>query len=181
MGDTFDFEPEKLQELVVYIAEQSQVDPGFGAVKLNKILNFADFYAYRKLGAPITGADYQKLPDGPAPRQLLSARARLLQDGSVMLENRPAFNHVQQRVVPKRSAKPVLSSEQLQVVDEVIKALWGKTAREVSDLSHEEPGWLLAQDYETIPYRTAWLSAEPPPQDVIERARRVAAEYAPPR
>ena len=65
----------RLAELILYIAEKCEHDPGFGAVKLNKILAFADFSSYFETGKPITGAEYMRLPQGPAPRRLLRRSA----------------------------------------------------------------------------------------------------------
>ena len=48
----------KLRELVVLVANKSEGDPHFGAVKLNKILYYAEFQAFRILGSPIAGATY---------------------------------------------------------------------------------------------------------------------------
>jgi hypothetical protein len=172
------YDENKFRELIVYIANRSQDDRFFGAVKLNKILYYADFYAHRRLGRSISGADYQKLPEGPAPRQLLQARASLLSDDSVRMENRQVFNHVQQRLVPNRPEHPgVLTDEEAELVDEVLAALWNKNAKEVSAMSHEELGWKLVSDYETIPYRTAFLSSEPLTQDQVERAMAVARRH----
>lgn len=67
----FRLNKEKFRELILYVANMSRNDPDFGAVKLNKILYYADFRAYRELGRPISGAAYRKLSEGPAPRQLL--------------------------------------------------------------------------------------------------------------
>ena len=58
----------------------------------------------------------------------------------------------------------------------IIDFFRGKTAREVSDYSHREPGWELADDRETIPYETAWLSSEPPDRETEELAERVRLE-----
>ena len=64
------YDEEKLAELILYVAEKIQSDRTAGATKLNKYLYFADFSAVRKLGHPITGAEYQRLRHGPAPRRL---------------------------------------------------------------------------------------------------------------
>jgi len=177
-GYTPTYEPKKLKELILYVADRCKDDPHFGAVKLNKILYYADFYAYRILGDPISGAEYQKLPEGPAPREILPARESLIHEGLIDLEQRPVFNHVQQRVVPRqRYRQTLLSDEQLALVDQVITNLWHKSGREASDMSHAEPGWKLVQYYETIPYTTAWFSSEPLTQDQLDRARRVAEKH----
>lgn len=153
----------RLKDLILYISAECNSDPTFGSVKLNKILYFSDFMAYRVLGAPITGATYFKLPEGPAPRSLLSARQELLHEGRLTIEHRPYFNGVQKRPVVTSADlhEGTFSEAEQEIVDSVILYLWGKSAREVSDLSHQQPGWIHAADYADIPYEMAWLSADP--------------------
>src|SRR5919109_351200 len=56
----------RLKELVLYLACASETaDPGFGMVKLNKLLYRADFEAFRRLGHSLTGETYQKQAYGP--------------------------------------------------------------------------------------------------------------------
>ena len=169
-----EFSETKFRELVLYISEKSVDDPRFGAVKLNKILYFSDFEAYRRLGQSITGATYRKLSEGPAPREMLPQREVMLDSGDIAMEHRPYFAGVQQRVVPRRDIRTeMFRPDELAVVDETIEALWHMTAREASDFSHRELGWLAAAPGEEIPYDTAWLSAEPVPQEVEEYAIEV--------
>ena len=172
------FDESKFRELILYISEKNAAEPRFGAVKLNKILYFSDFEAYRRLGQSITGATYRKLSEGPAPREMLPQREVMLDSGDIRMEHRPYFAGVQQRVVPQRGAKTDLfSAAELAVVDETIEALWHMTAREASDFSHRELGWIAAAPSEDIPYETAWLSAEPVPQEVEEYASKVAEKH----
>lgn len=63
------YSEEKLRELILYIAQKSKTDPRCGAVKLNKLLYYADFSAYRLLGRAITGAEYQHLKKGRRPER----------------------------------------------------------------------------------------------------------------
>lgn len=173
------FDSRKFSELVLYIACQSEDDPRFGAVKLNKILYYADFNAYRRIGHSITGAEYQKLSEGPAPREMLAERRIMLDSQAIAIEHRPYFNGVQQRIVPLRKADTsIFSPEEKEIVDETISALWNMSARQVSDLSHTEVGWRVAQRGEIIPYETAWLSTDPIPQDAEEYWRSVAESNA---
>lgn len=173
-----EFNEAKFRELILFIAQECSGDPYFGSVKLNKILYFSDFYAYRKLGQAITGAVYQNLTEGPAPRKLLPIRRALLEEKAITMEDRHFFNRVQRRIVPLRQANlELFTDEELAIVREVIEALNGQSARDVSELSHAEIGWQLVGQYETIPYRTAWLSPEPLSQDEIEMARSIAEEH----
>ena len=175
----FEFDPKRLKELIVYVAAKAHDDPTFGAIKLNKILYYADFAAYRQLGKPITGAAYFKLREGPAPRQLLTARDELIEQGRLQVEERPYFTYTQKRLVLSEGCEPdpeFLRPEEQALVDEIIDFFWGMSAREVSDYSHREPGWILAEERADIPYESAWLSAEPIDQETEEAALRIGAE-----
>ena len=59
---------DKLRELILYICVACDADPYFGSTKLNKLLFFSDFAFFGATGRPISGAEYQKLENGPAPR-----------------------------------------------------------------------------------------------------------------
>lgn len=172
------FNKEKFKELMLYIADRSERDDRFGATKLNKILYYSDFIAYRLLGNSITGADYQKLDEGPAPVQLLASRKELIKDKSAKIEFRPYFNVVQQRLIAKR--KPDLSKlhkREVDIVDEVLEELWSLNGDEVSDRSHKEIGYRLAYDGEVIPYASAFLSYEPLSLEQWELGKQIAGKY----
>jgi hypothetical protein len=176
---SFEFDEVKFRELVIYIAQNSTDDPTFGSVKLNKVLYYSDFASYRLLGRPITGAKYQKLLEGPAPRELLSVRDGLIQCGDAQIETRPYFTGQQKRLViatGREANKEIFDPSELELVDEVIDYFHGKTAREVSDFSHREPGWVLARDRETIPYETAWLSGDPIDAEIEQLGLRFVQE-----
>ena len=176
----FEFDGDRFKELVVYIAEKCVEDPTFGAIKLNKILYYADFDAYRLLGQPISGATYRRLSEGPAPKELLEARDELIDLGRLVLREKPYFNRVQKRVSVAKghTANPeVFSPGERNIIDQVIDFFWGKSAREVSDYSHREPGWIAAEDRERIPYETAWLNADPIDQETEEFALGIAKRY----
>lgn len=175
----FEFDETRFKELIVLISELCADDPTYGSVKLNKILYFADFMAYRELGQPITGATYFKLQEGPAPREFLSARRELIKEGRIAIEHRPYFNGVQKRpvVVGSGSQRASFSAEQTQIVTSIVKYFQGMSARDVSDISHREPGWILAEDRANIPYETAWLSQDPVDQTDEALALQMADEY----
>jgi hypothetical protein len=70
---------------VLYVAQRLEDDPAGGAIKLNKALYYAEFGHVRVHGGPITGADFQRLRWGPAPRRLLPLRAQLIEQGKAQL------------------------------------------------------------------------------------------------
>jgi hypothetical protein len=114
----YEFDRDKFAELILYIALRSDNDKRFGAIKLNKILFYSDFNAYKELGAPITGASYQHLGEGPAPREMLPTTARMKSEGSLKIEAHTYFAKVQPRAVPLRPPNlSIFTTSEIRVVD----------------------------------------------------------------
>ena len=161
-----EYDPRKLQELIVYVADMSRGDRFFGKTKLNKILFYADFTAYRRLGHSITGAVYQHLPQGPCPHQLLPALEALGDDLREEFES--TYVGTRTRLVPLRAAVlELFTGEEVGIVNAVLDDLRPYTAQGISDLSHATMAFRLTRDYHEIPYGTALLAnAEPTADDV---------------
>ena len=167
------FSAQKFKELTLYLAERSADDPGFGSTKLNKLLYFCDFEAYRRLGHSITGARYQKLEWGPAAKEFLPLQDEMLRDGMIGIEQRTRHQLVQRVTVPLIEPNvDVFDADELALVDRVLAELRPLTGRAASDYSHEQSaGWQLAAEGEEIPSSTAILSTRPIPEIDIARAR----------
>jgi hypothetical protein len=142
---------DKFRELVLYIAKVCANDETFGAIKLNKILFFSDFFAYRQRRESITGASYQRLRLGPAPKCLLPVQKTLIEENALGIQQTERYGRIQKRPVALR--EPDLSgfkAQEIAIVDQVIRDLWGISAAEASELSHGF-WWQLAKDKEEIP------------------------------
>jgi len=171
------YDEKKFTELVLYVASKLEGDPEGGAVKLNKALWWAETAHLRMHGRSISGARYQKLPQGPAPRRLLPVRAVLVQAGEAELQQGWYRGYRQDRLIPRRPADlSVLTAEELEIVDQVLETIRGKTAAELSAMSHDEMGWKMVDIGEDIPLSSAYLA-----DDVVvtpamrDRARVIAA------
>lgn len=162
MSERPEYNSAKLAELIVYIASRCEQMERFGSVKLNKILFWADFLAHESRGKPITGAVYQRLPNGPAPQQLLPVRSRLEESKALAMQERPAGPHIEKRPIALRAANlKLFEAEEIQYVDMAISALANHTAARASADSHRFVGWALARDGEEIPYFTVVLTSGP--------------------
>ncbi len=181
--DDIDFpvdEP-KLAELMLLLAEELADDPFGGATKLNKALFFAEFGHMRRTGKPISGARYQKLREGPAPRRLVPVRERLLREGAAEIVDETAHDYTRQRLRPRRPARRELfSAAELESIHAAVETVRYRTAAEVSALSHEHLGWRLVEEREDIPYVSALLLPDQgqPPERVRTRGRELAEQYA---
>lgn len=155
----FDQKNAKFKELVLLLAEKSEGDASFGATKLNKLLFYVDFLAYRQFGEPVTGQEYFRLSYGPAPKRLLPLVGELEATGDCSMETREVFGNKQRRLVAKRQADvDVFAPHEIALIDEVLDLLGQHNAAEVSDLSHDLPGWQVADDQESIPFETIFVA-----------------------
>lgn len=151
----------KFKELILFICARSEGDAPFGAIKLNKLLFFCDFLAFRKFGKAITGQRYQKLKNGPAPRVLLPLIKQLQDEGAVAQASRDYHGHEQKRTLALREPKlNLFEATEIALITELIEEFWGENATQMSDLSHEFRGWQLTSEGEDIPYEVAAVEFE---------------------
>jgi hypothetical protein len=86
-------------------------------------------------------------------------RDRLVAAGEADIAAGQFLGFSQRRLVPTRAADlSVFSADELATIDAVLDDLAHLTATQVSALSHEEPGWRLAADGETISYASATIA-----------------------
>jgi hypothetical protein len=171
------YDEAKFTELLLYVAARLQTDRAGGATKLNKVLFFADFAHVRRTGAPITGAEYQKLPQGPAPRRLKPVRDALVEAGAARVAREEFLGYELHRLVPLRSADTtVFAPAELETIEQVLVDLDGLNARQVSDLSHEEAGWRLVDEGDVIPYEAALVGVRQVSTPTSRRLEREVAE-----
>jgi hypothetical protein len=169
---------QKAEQMVLYMCHKSKRDPLFGKVKLAKLMFYADFFAYRYLGQPITGLDYKKLPQGPVPTQAKRIQEHLVETGQAV-ERTGNFNRQQLVPVDRFSRKKfegIFTQAELNIMDQVYDKVRPMKAYEVSDLSHEFVGWQLAENEEVIPYGTILISDRSPTQEEIDYGLQLADE-----
>jgi hypothetical protein len=167
----------RLGELMLYIAKKSQFDQNFGGTKLNKILFYADFVSYGRSGKPITGAEYIKQEFGPTPKRLLPVRKQLEARKEAAVQRVDFLGKEQQRLVALRDPDlSLFSGEEIALVDQVIVYLRRKSAKDVSELSHNR-AWSVAKMGGSIPYEAAFISDENPNERDIERGRELVEQH----
>lgn len=165
--------------MLLFISERSEGDERFGAVKLNKLLFYSDFSAFLLHGKSITGQEYQKLENGPAPRRLLWVRRELVKQKALAIRKVEYFNRHQDRTFALR--EPDLccfTAEQIALVTRIIHENWNCNATEISERSHRFHGWEDAKPGETIPYEVALVSNRPPTAKEAARCRKDARKAA---
>jgi hypothetical protein len=159
------FEKKKFKELILYIASQCEKDRFWNATKLNKVLFYSDFLAFKNTGQPITGAEYFALEKGPAPKPLVPIREEMIEAGDLAIEKR-TFQH--RPVALREPDYALFTGLEIAIVNKVITALKDKNAEAISEMSNAFLGWKAAWaegqvtgENVTIPYGTVFVSNQP--------------------
>lgn len=143
---------EKLKEALHYVISHCDDPARLGAIRLNKIMWFADCYAYRLNGASITADSYVKRKFGPVPRHVLAALRELQSDGKIAARETPYYNGTMRQFFSMQAVEHERLSEQ----DRDILASYSDiicknySANEISNISHDQI-WEAADDGEEIP------------------------------
>ena len=170
---------DKIKELILYVAEQTETDVTTGSTKLNKILYFAELSHMRRTGHPISGAEYQKQPQGPTLQMMRPLIRALEEDGAAKEVERDYHGMSQKRLVALRDVDlEAFSASEIAAVDGIIRQLWDKNAKKVSEMSHEDPGWEAVEMGDAIPLEMAFLGEPEVTDDIRERARQLAEQHA---
>ena len=168
----------RLRELMLFVAERCQYDPHFGVTKLNKILFYCDFFAFAKLGKPITGMPYNKLPYGPVPTAAESTRRRMERDEDVFVPPEGYSPSRLKRMIPRRDADlNLFSGPEIALVDGIIEALSDATGSQLRDMSHGK-AWQAVEMGQAVPYEAVFLSDEPYTEEDIARAHELVTSGA---
>jgi uncharacterized phage-associated protein len=168
----------KTAELILLVAKYTEDDPTSGSTKLNKILYFAEISHLRRTGQPITGSEYQKQPHGPTLRRMPPIIRDLEEHGAAKEIEEDYYGYARRKLVALR--EPDLSeftAEEVASVLDMVRQFWGKSAKEVSDISHEDPGWRAVEIGEKIPLQLAFVAQPEVTDEIRDRARQLASDH----
>lgn len=174
-----EFDLQRFEGLILYIAHRRRDDVRFGRTKLAKVLFYSDFSVYQDQGESLTGATYIRMPFGPFPEALDEAERDLESRGLAFLAHDIEGDYEEKRIIPAQAPDigGLFEEWQLFVVNDWIDRIAAASARQISDLSHRHPGWLMAgQVGEEIPYETAILPQGRPGAHEANHAKEVARE-----
>ena len=150
---------EKFKRLVHYVCWRCSGDPTkLGAVKLNKILWFADSSCYYSTGESMTGARYVRRQYGPVPAPILPVLRELEEEGKLTVQDARFHGLAKKEYIVRQAADDsFLSEDERKLIEEIIEYVCNEhTAKSVSNATHNKV-WEIAEDGETIPYFTVFV------------------------
>lgn len=154
---------DKLKEALHFVISRCADPSKLGAIRLNKIVWFADRFAFRLNGNSITADTYVKRRLGPVPKNVLPAIAELATEGkiSVRESSLPSGNIMRHFFTLAEPATETLSEQDKEVLSSFTDLICNNfSANEISDLTHDQV-WQAAETGEEIPlYATFAQSGE---------------------
>ncbi len=117
------------------------------------------------MGRSITGTKYIHQQQGPTPdpAQFMSVREQLVSSGRLRIEEEETYQGTKKRPVTDSEPDMSLFNEaEIDLCQDTLEDLRRMSNREVSDWSHNSPGWLYTRQGEEIPYQTVFLAKKRP-------------------
>ena len=152
--EILDENTEKFKQVLLYIISKVGSRPNIGQTALYKLLYFIDFDYYEKYQKYLIGATYIKNTHGPTPISFAKISRDLKNKGKLVEVNNKYFNYDQKKyLVTSEPEVSFLSAPELKHIDDELERLASKTAKELSDLSHLDTPWRVANDKEILNYR----------------------------
>lgn len=148
---------DKFEQVLLYVVSKVGSHPNIGQTALYKLLYFIDFDYYEKYHEYLVGATYIKNTHGPSPVSFAKIARKLEQTGKLVLVQSKYFGFDQKKyLVTFEPTVSELSAQELKHIDDELKRLASKSAKELSDLSHIDTPWRVAKDKQVLNYRHAF-------------------------
>lgn len=149
-----EFKPEILMEMILFFASKPE---GVLKTKVNKYLWYSDFIHFSYTTISISGAVYVHLPYGPVPDQYEMYLHALNVEGSLQRQEY-AFNEEitgEKLIALRPPVMKLFSPTAQQTLEKVYQQLKKYSSKQISDLSHEEIGYIKTKQGEPISYEYA--------------------------
>lgn len=155
-GDSMQFDRAKLKTAILYTCAKCEPSQ-LGAVKLHKVLYYADMLHYAHMGTPLTGATYRKRPHGPTCDNLLPTLRELARAGAIEIREVDYFGYRKKEYVALQCPEiERLSAAETALLNDVIGFVcFANTAKTISEYSHNR-AWELAEFGEVLPYNSVF-------------------------
>lgn len=151
----------KFRNVLLYLLERCAGKPNVGETVLYKLLYFAEFDHYERYEELMTGATYRKLQFGPVPFKVDRLIEKMIEEGQLQRIASTYKGKEQKRLIAQESADlTLLKASEKDIIDRVVERFGDWTATALSDYSHGDMPWKVAEEgkeisFELVFYRDA--------------------------
>lgn len=153
MNEDIKYVPEKLKAVIHYIISKCGLNNNVGRTVMYKLLYFSDFNFYELYETPITGEKYIKKPNGPISSHFLDLKEELISEGKIKEDVEKVIDYNRYRYTSlKEPDISCLNENEINVIDDTINRISTMSANEISDYSHGDMPWKVAENEEELDY-----------------------------
>jgi uncharacterized phage-associated protein len=175
---TFNIDPEKAVEAIVYLASKK---PNIDHYHLVKTIFYADKEHLNKYGRPVLGDRYVKMRAGPVPSLVLDIinLNDLAVDSDLIEKALSSFTVTQEfqskLIAPKReTVLDKFSESDLECLDNAFDFCKEMDFKELLDVSHEEKSWQAAKNHCDMDYSLMLDDDNPLKDGIVEDLEETA-------
>ncbi|MCY4217485.1 MAG: Panacea domain-containing protein [Flavobacteriaceae bacterium] len=153
---------EKFKQVLFYIIYSCKDKPNVGKTVICKLLYYSDFNYYELYEEQMTGETYLKFEHGPIPKHLNQIMDEFKKSNWILEKEVQAGGYPMVKYIPcvKPSLK-TLNRREKKVIDDVIHQLSHKSAKDISEYSHNDVPWRVTEPNDVIDYELAFYREEP--------------------
>ena len=145
------YDEDKQKNIILYFLNTIN-NAYLGLTKLMKLLYYVDFEFYQNEKSSVTGDEYVAMPYGPVPRRAEGLLEKMTNNGEIHMEQ-VVFVYPQNKYYPKvEHDMSVFSSRELSHIENIAKRFEHWTAKQMTDLTHDEYPWQTTKLGEVIDY-----------------------------
>ena len=139
------YDPQKQQTMILYYV--GSINNKFlGKTKLMKLLYYNDYEWIQQKGISMSGDTYLAMPYGPIPKHAQQALQQLEKKGVLRVEMTKLADYDQERYLALQDPDlSCFSRQEIEHLNEIARRFEFWTAKQMSDLTHEDWPWLSTQ------------------------------------
>ena len=146
------FDLELVENILSYIASKVK---NLTITSMNKYLWFIDAISFNQRGISITGLTYQKQQFGPTIVDKKYQDISMLNNKYERIDYEDESGSKTIIISNGNFDLSMLKSNEIEIINYVIKLLKNKKVNEISNMSHQQDGWKKTQDYDNISFEYA--------------------------
>ena len=156
-GMSMGLNKEKMKEVIHYIISMCGTQTNLWRTNLYKILYFSDFDYFELNNKSMTNEEYSRYPRGPVPVHFINLKNELVEENKISETEEYPFEGADNMGFSYKSLKSssfeLLSDDEKRVIDAVINRVKHMNTDQISDYSHGDMPWIVAEDQEILEYR----------------------------
>ena len=147
----------KFKEVFLYILREVGMRPNVGETVIYKLMYFIDFDYYEKYEEQLIGARYIKNTYGPTPMEFQEIVKEMINENEIEKINVNYHGFTQKKYIPKRDPNlEELTAREMELITDVLDRLAHKSAKQLTDYSHNDIPYMTTGDNEIIEYETVF-------------------------